>query len=493
MLSRFFIKKGGKLRLNPQNRALLKMAELNVSSANITLLRTADGEDTEKDLGKALLYKRNGRLMIQAKGLFITTPDATKAENQDHFQGEGEILRLWFLYERVPRVLECKVEERVRFTLDMLDNVDPKVGVGFRISPLADIVKHDKRSTLRFSHLPGRGALPVYPQVLFDACVWRTNLTFPTEGAITPQIDDLRLIPPENSHLPSGTELQLETLVKNFKEAMRGNPTEDRNVHVSKPFLEEKHNRSVLLELGYSEVLGLGSEEIGRNLYIKKPLSSRIKDRRDSHYLSVGDTLVLHYGARSQLDGRYSYYELVTEISKGGLENITILPQMAVRGEQGLQVGVVDFSVNGIRFDSTPNFLEYTLGENYPGLPLDERLDLLQNMVLLFNFYPRLRFNRDTDPYRPGLPKRISLLGRIVRSEIEWEDEEEQRGGLLKTFGVKFMYDPVEYSSNRYHYDRWEMIRPFKENRYFKEVHKSLNGLIAYLESQTKELEGTGR
>ncbi|HCR18692.1 MAG TPA: hypothetical protein DIU35_14530, partial [Candidatus Latescibacteria bacterium] len=193
MLSRFFIKKGGKLRLNPQNRALLKMAELNVSSANITLLRTADGEDTEKDLGKALLYKRNGRLMIQAKGLFITTPDATKAENQDHFQGEGEILRLWFLYERVPRVLECKVEERVRFTLDMLDNVDPKVGVGFRISPLADIVKHDKRSTLRFSHLPGRGALPVYPQVLFDACVWRTNLTFPTEGAITPQIDDLRL------------------------------------------------------------------------------------------------------------------------------------------------------------------------------------------------------------------------------------------------------------------------------------------------------------
>ena len=95
MLSRFFIKKGGKLRLNPQNRALLKMAELNVSSANITLLRTADGEDTEKDLGQALLYKRNGRLMIQEKGLFITTPDAIKAENQGHFQGEGEILRLW--------------------------------------------------------------------------------------------------------------------------------------------------------------------------------------------------------------------------------------------------------------------------------------------------------------------------------------------------------------------------------------------------------------
>jgi hypothetical protein len=493
MLSRFFIKKGGKLRPNPQNRALLKMAELNVSSANITLLRTAGGEDAEEDLGQSLLYKSNGRLMIQDKGIFITMPDGIKAENQDHFQGHGETLRLWFLYERVPRVLECKVEERVRFSPGMLDNVDPKVGVAFRISPLSDIVKQDKRSSLRFSHLPGRGALPVYPQVLFDACIWRTNLTYPTEGAITPQIDDLRLIPPENSHIPSGDELQLETLVQNFKEAMRGNPSDERNVHVSKPYLDEKHNRSVLLELGYSDVLGLGSEDIGRNLHIKKPMISRIKDRRDSHYLSVGDILVLHYGSRSPLDGRYSYFELVTEISKGGLENITIRPQMAVRGEQGLKVGVVDFSVDGIRFDSTPDFLEYALGENYPGLTLDERLDLLQNMVLLFNFYPRLRFNRDTDSYRPGLPKRISVLGRIVRAEIEWEDEEEQSGGRLKTFGVKFMYDPVEYSPERYHYDRWEIIRPFRENPYFKEVHKSLNGLIAFLESQTKELESTTR
>lgn len=493
MLSRFFIKKGGKLRLNPQTSALLKMAELNIGSANITLLRTTAGEDTEENLGEALVYKRNGRLMIQEKGLFITIPDGIKAENQDHFQGQGEILRLWFIHERVPRVVECRVDERVRFTLDTLENVDPKVGVGFRITPLSDIVKQDKRSSLRFSHLPGRGALPVYPQVLFDACVWRTNLTYPTEDTIAPQIEDLRLIPPENSHMPSGDELQLESLVQNFKEAMRGNPSEERNVHVSKPYFEEKHDRSILLELGFSDVLGLGSEDIGRNLHIKKPMISRIKDRRDSHYLSVGDTLVLHYGSRSTLDGRYSYHELVTEISKGGLENITIRPQMAVRGEQGMKIGVVDFSVNGIRFDSTPDFLDYAIGPDYVGLTLDERLDQLQDVVLLFNFYPRLRFNRDADAYRPALPKRVSVLGRIVRAEIEWEDEEEQRHGKLKTFGVKFMYDPVEYSRDRYHYDRWEMIRPFKENRYFKEVHKSLNGLIAYLESQTKEIEGDTR
>ena len=50
------------------------------------------------------------------------------------------------------------------------------------------------------------------------------------------------------------------------------------------------------------------------------------------------------------------------------------------------------------------------------------------------------------------------------------------------------MYDPSEYSRDVYEFAQWERIRAFKENRYFKEVHKSLNGLIAYLESQTKEV-----
>ena len=67
------------------------------------------------------------------------------------------------------------------------------------------------------------------------------------------------------------------------------------------------------------------------------------------------------------------------------------------------------------------------------------------------------------------------------------EDEEEQRGGEIKDFGVQFMYDPVAYSRDHHRFDRWEMIRPFKENRYFKEVHKTLNSLIAFLESQLKE------
>ena len=488
MLSKLFVKKKNGPRLSPLARTLLKLADINMSSANCTLMPEDGTTQEPEDLGRAIFFKKDGKLLIHDRAIYITTPDGIKAENREHFRGEGDIINLWFLHEHVPRTIECKVEQRVHFPSQFVASLDPKVAVGYKLTPVTDILKQDKRSSLRFSHQPGRGALPVYPQILFDLHIYDTNQTFPEEGAIPPRIENLCPRPPDGESLPPlSADFLAEDLVSTFKQAMLANPGENRTVHVSKPYLEEKLNRSVLLELGYCDVLGLGSEDLGRNLHIKKPMISRIKDRRDPHYLTVGDILVLHYGSRAFFDGQYTYYELITEITKGGLENLTIRPLYDIRTEQGLRVPLTDFSVNGVRFDCTGEFLTYILGPKYHHQPLEDQIALLQSRVLLMNFYPRMRFNRDTEVYRPELPKRISILGKIVRCELEWEDEEEELGGKIVRAGVKFMYDPAEYSRDTFEYDRWEMIRPFKENRDFKAVHKSLNGLIAFLESQSKE------
>lgn len=488
MLSKLFIKKKAGPRLSPLARTLLKLAEINMSSANCTLILNTEGHEEPEDLGRAMFFKSDGKLLIRNRAIYITTPDHIKAENSDHFRGAGDIISLWFLHEHVPRTLECRVDERVHFPQDLVLTLDPKVAIGYKLTPLSDISKQDKRTSLRFSHQPGQGALPVYPQILFDLFIHNTDQTFPEEGAVPPKIEKLRLLPPngrEGLALKSG--FLAEELVRVFKQDIRTNPTETRHVHVSKPYLEEKLNKSTLLELGFCDVLGLGSEDLGRNLHIKKPLISRIKDRRDPHYLTVGDPLILHYGARSNFDGQNTYYELVTEITKGGLENLTIRPLYGIRQEQGMRVSMADFSVNGLRFDCAPHFLTYILGENHQKLNIEDQMATLQSRVLLFNLYPKLRFNRETEIYRPDLPKRISVLGKIVRCEMEWEDEEEELGGKIVRAGVQFMYDPVEYSRDTFEFDIWERIRAFKENRYFKAVHKSLNGLIAYLESQSKD------
>ena len=491
MLSKLFIKRKSGPRLSPLARTLLKLADINMSSANCTLILNRDGHEEPEDLGRTMFFKSDGKLLIRNRAIYITTPDHIKAENHDHFRGVGDIISLWFLHEHVPRIVECRVDERIHFPADLVSTLDPKVAVGFKITPLSDITKQDKRSSLRFSHQPGQGALPVYPQTLFDLFIHDTDQTYPEEGAIAPRLEKLRLLPIDKQTTAQlSADFLAEDLVSTFKHDILTNPSETRHVHVSKPYLEEKLNRSILLELGFSDVLGLGSEDLGRNLHIKKPIISRTKDRRDPHYLTVGDIMVLHYSARAQFDGQSTYHELVTEITKGGLENLTIRPLYNMRQEQGLRVALADFSVNGMRFDCSPEFLTYILGDNYQKLPLNEQVLTLQSRVLLLNFYPKLRFNRETEVYRPELPKRISILGKVVRCEIEWEEEEEEKedlGGKIVRAGVQFMYDPVEYSRDSYEFDQWERIRAFKENRYFKEVHKSLNGLIAYLESQTKE------
>jgi hypothetical protein len=488
MLSKLFLRRKSGPTLSPLARNLLKLSDINMSSANCTLILNTEGHEEPEDLGHVVFFKADGQLLIRNRAIYITTPDQIKAENHDHFRGTGDIISLWFLHDHVPRIIECRVDERVHFPSDLVYRLDPKVTVGYKLTPLSDITKQDKRSSLRFSHQPGQGVLPVYPQTLFDLFTQNTDQTYPEEGAIPPRIDNLRLIPPNKQEgLTLSSNFVAEDLVRNFKHDILTNPSETRHVHVSKPYMEEKLNRAVLLELGFSDVLGLGSEELGRNLHIKKPLVSRTKDRRDPYYLALGDILVLHYGARAPFDGKPSYHELVTEITKGGLENLTIRPLYEIRQEQGLPVKLADFSVNGLRFDCSVDWLSYVLGQNYYKLPIEEQVSMLQSRVLLLNIYPKLRFNRDTEIYRPELPKRISILGKIVRCEIDWGDDDEQLRGEIVRAGVQFMYDPAEYSRDSYEFDQWERIRGFKENRYFKEVHKSLNGLIAFLESQSKE------
>lgn len=203
-------------------------------------------------------------------------------------------------------------------------------------------------------------------------------------------------------------------LVARFKDAMRLNPTEDRKVYVSKPYLDEKLQKGLLLDLGYSDVLGLSSEEEGRTLHIKKPTLAWTKDRRDPHHLGLGGILILHYGSRAPISGRKEYFQLVTEIVKDGLENITIRPVAQEAIEGGIRLGLLDFSANGFRIDAIEEFIDYA--EPSDRLTTAEQFERLQQHLFLFAFYPKIRFSREIETHRPALPKRISVLGQIVRS-----------------------------------------------------------------------------
>jgi hypothetical protein len=118
-------------------------------------------------------------------------------------------------------------------------------------------------------------------------------------------------------------------------------------------------------------------------------------------------------------------------------------------------------------------------------MDLQEKIDRLESLCYLLDFYPKLRFNRETEMYQPELPMRIQALAKVVRTEVS---KPRQEGDVpqITGFGFKFYYDPIEYSRDSYSYDKWELIRQFKESKHFREIHKALNGLIGYLESQNR-------
>jgi hypothetical protein len=476
-------------RRSVREMALNRLVEIDPPSLNCSIIRTGDGRDVNEDAGRAVLFHLNGEMFLQDKSFYITTPDGIKAEDRALFTGGGEVMNLWFLHDRVPHSVNCQVAERVRFQAEMLRNMDPKIGVGYRLIPLTNVAKKDKRQTIRFSHKVGRGALRVYPQILFDVTVQKTDFRFPTEGSIPPVIKAMKLIPyRETRSADEGGDLSAERVVTAFKEAIRANHTEDRRVYVSKPFMDERTNRRTLIDLGYSEVLGLSAQEAGRTIHIKKPLKSmRVgKNRRDPCYLSEGEQIVLDYLSRSPVDGKNEYYEMVCQIIKSGIENITIRPRRNPRQDMNLPVELLDFSMNGLRFENSREFMRYVFGDEGAPATVDQQKETVESMGFVFTFYPRLRFTKDTVKHSPDLPLKFILMSKVARCELE-KDKESAVTGRMTEFGVRFMYNPSEYSVDDFRWDRWNMIRPFKENAYFKEVHKCLNALIAQLESQSKD------
>ena len=98
-----------------RERALSRIVEFDPPSINCTIIRTQDGREVDEDAGRATIFHANGETFIQNKSFFITTPDGIKAEDRALFTGEGEIMNLWFLHDRIPHTVNCEVVERVRF------------------------------------------------------------------------------------------------------------------------------------------------------------------------------------------------------------------------------------------------------------------------------------------------------------------------------------------------------------------------------------------
>ena len=176
---------GGKKRTSPET-VLNDLIQKAQSSANCSLVKTHTGEEANEDLGRAFLFKYNQDLFVHNKNkvFYVSTPDGIKAQDKSLLTGKDKVIHLWFLFNRVPHTLDCRVMGRIRFPNDVLAELDPRVPLAYSLKPVGVIRKTDKRQFLRYSHKPGHGGMRVYSQILFGLFVTKTDVTFPDTGSL---------------------------------------------------------------------------------------------------------------------------------------------------------------------------------------------------------------------------------------------------------------------------------------------------------------------
>jgi len=180
------------------------------------------------------------------------------------------------------------------------------------------------------------------------------------------------------------------------------------------------------------------------------------------------------------LRGSDVYYRWICRVHKCGLETVTLRPKGSIHQQTGLPVAVRDFCVGGIGMQNSPMLESYLLGDHPVPEDPAELLSVLKGKGLLLHFYPRMYFPGDVEIYKPKVPATFSLLGDIVRGTVNAKKDP----GRLTSLGVTFRHDPVDFDPQTLAVTAWEPLRGLRESVHFKEVHRALNSLMAYLENK---------
>jgi hypothetical protein len=474
MLERIF-KRGGaqEAQVDP---AVGKLDRLGLHSAVGTLVKRADGSAAHEALGAVTFCRRRDRLFAKGKSLFLAPPEAASLKGGP-LSSRGDVLNVRFYHRRVPYSLDCEVVQRVRFSDQLRADVDPHVPFAYRLDPMGAVAKEEHRATLRFAHLRAAKGPQAFPNLRLDLFVENLACAGPVHER-PPEI-----VPyPGDTSVPEGLEdcESPQELVHHFRRTLSSNPAVLQCVHLTRISTDGRTAGTRLEDMGYTDVLGLKGEAKGLQIHLRNPAAGP-KSRRPSVDLSEGDSLALDYIGRGWAEGNDTHYRWLCRVHKRGVETLVLRPRGPIRKQTGLRVAVRDFGVGGVCLQSGPLLEAYLLGDGYREEDPEETIAALTGSDVLLHFHPRLAFKNDLEPYCPKIPASFSLVGKIVRGRVEERRAGGHNVGQARELGVQFTHDPADYCQENLSVSAWEPLRMFRESKNFKEIHRSLNAMIAFL------------
>ena len=421
-----------------------------------------------------------------------------------------------FFSRRVPYEIDCQIVDR--FAPSRLkESVDltPRFGVGYRVRPVTDLRNRDQRRYIRYTHRVGFGHLRLRSEIQFQVFAHRTTVEIPEKGVLNPTLtsDDFKAMPYGTQDVEEikGAE-RLEDIVEFFMRCMLNNPSERRQVYISKPYFDGNRRKSSLEGLGYYTTVGAQQTTILPKIFLKKPLKGKTalehmlvakgKGPRDTHKMRIiediedryslltrerkawnarrrqkridnydNDTCLLGFISSHGIapGGIYTVRPMAmySELIDIGVENLTLKPtpfdddrarrldvKEYIRQEDGFQVDLLNFSVGGAQIRGSEDehaneaFLKYLVGEPYDRLNFDDRIEALRKYAILLHFYPVLTFTRSQ--IQEYEPYLPFKISVMARvARFRTVRHSEEEPPKIVSMGLEFIYNPMQDAYSR--------------------------------------------
>ena len=469
---------------NPRHE-IQKLTELSPPSALVAMIKD-NGASEPEDMGKAFFLRREKKLYSEGSNLYLTTPDNLKIAKDQNLASCNVVLQ--FMNRRIPYQLECRIIGRYRLLPEVVETLDFNAKAAYKLLPINTLKKQDKRNFFRYTLKNyGDSRIPLTTHIGFDVFIRSTNQEFPAEGAPPVLLKDVELIEPteDDQQQPFATR----DAINEFRAIMLKKQPHDRAVYVSKVDKDESTSlvkrKDEELLLGEIHILGLEMESLRDVLYLKKSAKAGIKKGADNPYnLKPGEKIV------SNFIHDQKYFQMPVEVMEARTQNEVVRPIDFPREEEGLQTGLVDYSVGGTLIESSPELLKFLLGDKCPA-NVDEEVDFegeywenafieLQKTMVHLTFYPKLHFPDAVKRFKPELPFKIRLIAQVVRTRLHQVGDRK-----ILHHGLQFCYEPQGIPLRKDDRIEWRYSRHIRDNEYFKLAHSQLSQLYGYLENQS--------
>ena len=435
--------------------------------------------DFKQKVGRATFILKNGKLFIDDSKFYLKPISQLKYKG--NLSLKGLHISLLFSSNAYRYSIACKITEKV-FLQSETKACNATQSYALAIIPIGKLIKVDRRNNIRyFQKTEGKSQKALIPQVNFDLDLQTTNTEFPIDKKTIPDLTELQLL---QHNIKTPEKFHPTKAYKAIKDIFLQKDHADRFLFARKisrsRTIEEKAPTIISrLEVGRMHLLGIETAIFHENLFLSHPSKSIIYrsvygNKKNPYQMLAGETIVINYDH----DGKY--YQLSTQVIETSKQKYILRPLELPTQLPGIRLKLINYSTGGAFVEGNTDLVKILLSKRaIQSFVLDNRktLDLknkeIQKIfgrsVIHLTFYPQLKFPKSIRRFKPELPFKFCILGRIVGSRLFFIDSQPR-----VQLNIQFTHEQ-DYDGD------WTRLQDLKNSKQFTAVSKQIQALVRYM------------